>query len=140
MKPRRPYLLRALYEWIVDSDDVPYVLVDASVEGVQVPAEHVEDGKIVLNLAPNAVKNLVLEQDYVMCSSRFGGREFELYLPMPSINAIYGRDTRQGMVFPEEDAAGISEPGAATSSEKPQSEVTGDEEGDKPDKPTLRLV
>ena len=144
MKPQRPYLLRALYEWIVDSDDVPYVLVDASVAGVQVPTEHVEDGKIVLNLGLNAVRNLVLEQDYVMCSSRFGGREFELYLPMSSISAIYGRDTRQGMVFPEEDAIRAPQQGETGGAVQPQvgnSDDEGDDEGNnKPDKPPLRLV
>lgn len=102
MKPQRPYLLRALYEWVVDSDDVPHVLVDATADGVVVPTEHVEDGKIVLNLGPNAVRDLALEDDYVMCNSRFGGRPFEIYLPMASIRAIYGRDSRQGMVFPDE--------------------------------------
>ena len=61
MKSQRPYLLRALYEWIVDSDEVPYVLVDANLEGVQVPAEHVQDGQIVLNIGPGAIRDLNIE-------------------------------------------------------------------------------
>ena len=109
MKAQRPYLLRALYEWVVDSDDVPHVLVDATADRVVVPAEHVKDGQIVINLSPNAVRDLVLEQDYVMCNSRFGGQPFELYLPMASIRAIYGRDSRQGMVFPDEDVPDTGE-------------------------------
>ena len=130
MKPQRPYLLRALYEWIVDSDDVPYVLVDANVAEVQVPLEHVENGQIVLNLGPNAVRDLVMEQDYVMCTSRFGGRPYELYIPMAAIRAIYGRDTRQGMVFPEEDLG----TGTLVPESNPDNATPDD------DKPTLRLV
>ena len=148
MKPQRPYLLRALYDWLIDSDDVPYVLVDATAEGVIVPTEHVKDGQIVLNLGPNAVRDLVLEQDYVMCSSRFGGRAFELYLPMASVRAIYGRDSQQGMVFPEEEVAAVD--GEAPKSEGPRGvqatthdDKQGDDDKDGDDeggRPPLRLV
>jgi len=118
-----------LYEWVVDSDDVPHVLVDATTDGVVVPTEHVDDGKIVLNLGPNAVRDLVLEQDYVMCNSRFGGRDFEIYLPMASIRAIYGRDSRQGMVFPDEDAP------ASGDAPDGESDGPGSDDG-----PSLKLV
>ena len=128
MKPQRPYLLKALYNWIVDSDEVPYILVDATVAGVQVPEQHVQDGQIVLNLGPNAVRDLVIEEQHIMCGGRFGGQHFDLYLPMASVLAIYAKDTRQGMVFPEEDQL-LSE--AANEGDKPD----GDD-----DKPTLRLV
>jgi stringent starvation protein B len=127
-------LLRALYEWLVDNDDVTYVLVDATCAGVMVPSEHVKDGQIVLNIGPEAVRDLHMEQDYVMCSSRFGGRAFELYLPMAGILAVYGRDTRQGMVFPDEEFP---------SEEKAdETAAEGGDDGldDKGDKPTLRLV
>ena len=103
MKSQRPYLLRALYDWIVDSDETPYVLVDASIADVVVPTEFVEDGQIVLNMGPNAVRDLVLENDFVMFNSRFAGRAFEIILPMASIKAIYCKDSGEGMVFPEED-------------------------------------
>ncbi len=131
MKPQRPYLLRALYEWIVDSDQVPYVLVDANLEGVQVPAEHVQDGQIVLNIGPGAIRDLNIEDHGVMCGGRFSGRHFDLYLPMDSIRAIYARDTQQGMVFPDE-------PDQQTSarSDVPDDDNGGDDDG----KPTLRLV
>ena len=131
MKPQRPYLLRALYEWIVDSDEVPYVLVNATTDGVHVPQEHVQDGQIVLNLGPNAVRDLVIEEQHLMCSGRFSGKPFELYLPMPSILAIYAKDTRQGMVFADEDQL-ISKTGD-------ESETTTDA-GTEPSKPTLKLV
>ena len=127
MKPRRPYLLRALHEWIVDSDEVPYVLVDATIAGVQVPAEHVQDGQIVLNLGLNAVQDLVIEDEHVMCSGRFSGKHFNLYLPMASISAIYAKDTQQGMIFQPEDLS-------ADGGDKEEDPTPAD------DKPTLRLV
>lgn len=104
MKPQRPYLLRALYEWIIESDETPYLLVDATVPGVSVPQAHVQDGQIVLNMSANAVRDLVMDDQFVMCSGRFSGQHFDLYLPMAAILAIYAKDTRQGMVFPEEES------------------------------------
>ena len=103
MKPQRPYLLRALYDWIIDSDETPYVLVDATIKDVVVPLEYVEDGQIVLNMGPSAIRDLVLENEFVMFNSRFGGRAFEIVLPMQSVKAIYCKDTGEGMVFPAED-------------------------------------
>lgn len=103
--PRRPYLLRALTDWIVDSGCTPHVLVDATQPGVVVPQEHVKDGRIVLNLAPSAVRALDIGRDAVTCDSRFGGRSFALYLPMGSIVAVYARETGEGMVFEAETFA-----------------------------------
>ena len=100
--PKRPYLLRALYQWILDSNLTPYVLVDAELTGVVVPSEFVDDGKIVLNLSPAAVRNLVIEDSAVTCDSRFAGRPFALYLPMPSLRAIYAKETGEGMRFEAE--------------------------------------
>ena len=82
MKSRRPYLLRALYDWIVDSGEIPNILVDAEIDGVVVPQEHVQDGQIVLNISPQAVRNLNLGDEYVMCEGRFSGRSMELVLPI----------------------------------------------------------
>ena len=139
MKRRRPYLLRALYEWIVDSGEVPNVLVDAEIDGVVVPSEHVRDGQIVLNISPQAVRNLSLGNDYVMCEGRFSGRSVELILPIESVRAIYCRDSGQGLAFDDEDlleGEGEGELGAdVTQASQPTS-------GPKPpgDKPKLRLV
>jgi stringent starvation protein B len=102
-RPKRPYLLRAIYDWIVDSGLTPYVLVDATAEGVAVPADHVKDGKIVLNVGPNAVGAFSLDDTALACECRFGGRSFAIYLPMPSIQAIYARESGEGMVFEAED-------------------------------------
>lgn len=139
MKRRRPYLLRALYEWIVDSGEVPNVLVDAEIDGVVVPSEHVRDGQIVLNISPQAVRNLSLGNDYVMCEGRFSGRSVELILPIESVRAIYCRDSGQGLAFDDEDlleGEGDAELGAdVTQASQPTN-------GPKPpgDKPKLRLV
>ena len=139
MKRRRPYLLRALYEWIVDSGEVPNVLVDAEIDGVVVPSEHVRDGQIVLNISPQAVRNLSLGNDYVMCEGRFSGRSVELILPIKSVRAIYCRDSGQGLAFDDEDlleGEGDAELGAdVTQASQPTN-------GPKPpgDKPKLRLV
>ena len=139
MKRRRPYLLRALYEWIVDSGEVPNVLVDAEIYGVVVPSEHVRDGQIVLNISPQAVRNLSLGNDYVMCEGRFSGRSVELILPIESVRAIYCRDSGQGLAFDDEDlleGEGDGELGAdLTQASQPTN-------GPKPpgDKPKLRLV
>lgn len=137
MKRRRPYLLRALYEWIVDSGEVPNVLVDAEIDGVVVPSEHVRDGQIVLNISPQAVRNLSLGNDYVICEGRFSGRSVELILPIESVRAIYCRDSGQGLAFDDEDLLeGDGELGAdVTQASQPTN-------GPKPpgDKPKLRLV
>ncbi len=114
MKPRRPYLLRALYEWIVDCDEVPNILVDTEVEGVVVPSEYVQDGQIVLNISPSAVRDLSLGNEFVMCSGRFAGRSFEIALPIESIRAIYCRDSGQGLAFEDEDFANADSDALAT--------------------------
>lgn len=132
MKSQRPYLLRALYAWIIDSDEVPYVLVDTTIADVQVPPEHIQDGQIVLNLGPDAVRDLIIDDEFVSCGGRFGGQRFELYLPMASIRAIYAKDMDQGMVLPDDALAD----GAAGS----DAVADIDEQPATPDKPTLRLV
>lgn len=101
-KPKRPYLLRALYDWIVDSGLTPYVLVNAAADGVDVPRDYVNDGKIVLNVAPHAVHRLEMGETAVSCECRFGGRPYAVHLPMPSIEAIYARETGEGMAFEAE--------------------------------------
>ena len=143
MKRRRPYLLRALYEWIVDSGEVPNVLVDAEIDGVVVPSEHVRDGQIVLNISPQAVRNLSLGNDYVMCEGRFSGRSVELILPIESVRAIYCRDSGQGLAFDDEDL--LEGEGDGDGDGKLGADVTQASQptnGPKPpgDKPKLRLV
>ena len=100
--PKRPYLLRALYDWIVDSELTPYLLVTVDDPTVQVPQEYVSDGKIVLNVSPMAVRDLDLGQEAVAFSGRFGGRPFPIHIPMNSVQAIYAKETGEGMMFEPE--------------------------------------
>lgn len=102
MTSHRPYLLRALYEWIADNDMTPHLLVDATREGVQVPAHAVSEGKIVLNVAQQAVSGLEMTNDRIRFSARFGGVSQTISVPVPAVVAIYARETGQGMVLPEE--------------------------------------
>jgi len=110
-RPKRPYLLRALYDWLVDSGLTPYLLVDADGEDVQVPADYVTDGRIVLNIGPNAVRNLNLGNDQVSCDGRFGGRPFPLMIPLRAVLAIYAKESGEGMMFEPEQ--GLEAPAGA---------------------------
>ncbi len=104
--PKRPYFLRALYDWIVDSGLTPYLLVSADSDAVQVPREYVSEGKIVLNVSPEAIRDLVLGDESVSFSGRFGGRPFPIAIPLASVQAIYAKETGEGMMFePEYDGA-----------------------------------
>ena len=103
MTSSRPYLIRAIYQWIVDSDLTPYLLVDAAQEGVSVPAEFVENNKIILNISPSAAQGLVLANEQVSFSARFAGKAREIVLPVGAILAIYAKENGQGMMFAEDD-------------------------------------
>lgn len=103
LTPSQPYLLRAIYEWIVDNELTPYLLVDASNDDVRVPQQYIEDGKIILNIAPRAVDNLELSNEAVNFSARFSGQSMNVYLPVQSVLAIYARENGQGIVFNESD-------------------------------------
>ena len=143
MKPRRPYLLRALYDWIVDSGETPNILVDAEMCGVVVPQEYVQDGQIVLNISPQAVRNLNLGDEYVMCEGRFSGRSMELVLPIVSIRAIYCRDSGQGLAFDDEDMhqdEAVAEDAATAPSGERTTDVGKKDPDSEGSKPTLRLV
>ncbi|MDH3354874.1 MAG: ClpXP protease specificity-enhancing factor [Chromatiales bacterium] len=103
MTSSRPYLIRALYEWISDNDMTPYILVDAEYENVVVPLEYVEKGKIVLNISLGAVENLTLGDEAVELDARFSGKPMQVHAPVQAVLAIYARENGKGMVFGEED-------------------------------------
>ena len=105
---KRPYLLRAWHEWMSDNLQTPHIVVDAHHEGVQVPGEHVEDGKIILNVSHNATRGLQLENEIVRFHARFNGVDFPVEIPVPAIMAIYARETAQGMIFTGDDLDGQS--------------------------------
>jgi stringent starvation protein B len=102
MSSNRPYLLRALYEWIGDNDMTPHLLVDATREGVQVPASTIKDGRVVLNIAARAVAQLDLGNREVRFKARFGGVSQSVVIPLAAILAIYAQETGQGMMLPED--------------------------------------
>ena len=103
MNSSRPYFLRALYEWIVDNALTPHLMVDAIQPGVSVPQQYVKDGKIVLNIAPDAVQNISMTNDWVNFDARFSGVVHRIRLPMMAISAIYAVENGRGMVFEQEE-------------------------------------
>lgn len=104
MNSSRPYLIRALYEWIVDNDCTPHLLVNAESSQVRVPPGYANEGQIVLNVSPGAVRNLHMDNEAVSFEGRFGGVAHSLYIPCDAVLAIYARENGQGMVFELEPA------------------------------------
>lgn len=103
MTPNRPYLLRGLYDWICDNHLTPYLLVDATGDDLSIPFEFVEDGKIILNVSPSAVRDLDLSNDYINFKARFSGQSMNVYFPVNAVLAIYAKENGRGMIFQEEE-------------------------------------
>jgi len=114
MTSHRPYLLRALYEWIADNGMTPHLLVDATRAHVQVPTHAVKDGKIVLNVAERAVAGLQMTNEVISFSARFGGVSHAVSVPVGAVLAIYARETGQGMALPEDTLADEAQADAAS--------------------------
>jgi stringent starvation protein B len=128
MTSNKPYLIRAFYDWIVDNEMTPYVLVDATYPGVQVPQEHIQQGCIVLNVSPTATRGLLLENDRVVFTARFSGQTEQIFIAPNAILEIYAKENGRGIAFtPEEDDDGTPPPETTT------------EIGSK-SKPSLKLV
>ena len=104
MSSNRPYLLRALYEWISDNGLTPYILVDATNTGVRVPPGAAKDGKVVLNIATRAVTQFEITNERIRFLARFGGVSQPVEIPMPAVLAIYAQENGQGMMFSAENA------------------------------------
>lgn len=99
MTTRRPYLVRALYDWILDNGMTPHIVVDAGFDGVEVPLEYVVDGEIALNLAPSAVRDLELGAEYITFNARFSGRALHILIPVGAVYAIYAKESGEGQIF-----------------------------------------
>ncbi len=99
----RPYLVRAVYEWLTDNAQTPYLLVDAEYEDVHVPQHLVENGQIVLNIGPTAVRDLDLANDAISFSARFSGHPVSVYVPMPAVIGLFAHESRRGMFFQPEN-------------------------------------
>lgn len=108
LSPTRPYLTRALYEWICDNQLTPYLLVDATKKDTMVPVQYVQDGQIVLNIAPHATHALHMSNDAITFSARFGGVSQNLYIPFSAVLGIYARENGQGMFYDPEEYADIN--------------------------------
>ncbi len=137
LSPRRPYLLRAFYEWLLDNQLTPHLVVDVTLPGVLVPMEYARDGQIVLNIAPRAVGNLELANDEVRFNARFGGVPRQVSVPLAAVLAIYARENGAGTMFePEaaydEDVASLNEDDAT--GERDSDTVMSVIDGDKPDR------
>ncbi|MDW6093776.1 ClpXP protease specificity-enhancing factor [Vibrio rhizosphaerae] len=104
MTPRRPYMLRAFYDWLLENDLTPHLVVDATLPGVRVPVEFIQDGQIILNIAPRAVGNLELGNDVLTFNARFGGRPHSVIVPIFAVQAIYARENGAGTMFEPEDS------------------------------------
>jgi len=151
MTPRRPYMLRAFYDWLLENDLTPHLVVDATMRGVRVPMEYVQDGQIILNVAPRAVGNLELGNDEVTFNARFGGRPQVVIVPLYAVQAIYARENGAGTMFDPEpayeselDSDMIVEDVDVhdlDDSEEPSVDSTPDDEPPRPKgKPSLRVV
>lgn len=126
MTPLKPYLIRSIYEWIVDNDLTPHLLANAEHPGVSLPMEFVEDGRIVLNIRPQAVQGLSLGNDEIQFNARFSGKPMRIVAPIQAILAIYAKENGRGMVFDPEEMDDDTPPPS--------------EPDPKPKKPQLRVV
>ncbi len=102
---RRPYLLRAMHEWVGDSGGTPHVIVDAGRPGVQVPRAYVKEGKIVLNISTSATQRLALGNEWIEFDARFAGVVHHVKVPIAAVLGIYARESGEGMVFSGEDGS-----------------------------------
>jgi stringent starvation protein B len=125
-RSKRPYLIRAMHEWMGDNGHTPHIVVDASVDGVNVPQEHVKDGKIILNISDTAAHNLKLNNAAVSFRARFSGVPFDVWVPMKSVLGIYARETGQGMIFSHDSEPvdeEVSEPEVENTRSRPHLKV-----------------
>lgn len=137
LTPTRPYLARAIYEWICDNQLTPYLLVDATQSHVKVPIQHIKDGQIVLNIVPHAVHQFQMDNNAIFFSARFGGVPQEIYVPMSAVLGIYSRENGQGLFFdPKEYDGQTSSEDALPEVEQDQPEKTDENKK----KPSLRVL
>lgn len=102
MTSNKPYLLRAIYEWICDNDCTPYLYVNTATKGIVLPSSLSEESPLILNISPAASMNLKIDSDLISFTARFSGQVFDIFLPLQSILAIVAKETGQGLSFPEE--------------------------------------
>ncbi len=138
--PQQPYFLRALYEWCVDSGYTPYVTVKVD-SRTRVPKGFVKDGQIVLNIGPNAVRNLHMDNDWLTFSARFGGVSHSIEVPAMNVTSIYSQETGEGMGFAAQEAIAdhVEQAGPAADDDATLSDGSGPPQPPK-GRPQLRVV
>ena len=136
LSPTRPYMARAIYEWICDNQLTPYLLVDATQPYTSVPEQFVKDGQIVLNIAPHAVHQFQMSNDAISFSARFGGVARDIYVPISALLGIYARENGQGLFFDPDEYANVQ-----TTEDTLKSNTQAQVESETPKKkPSLRLL
>ena len=140
MTSNRPYLLRAIYDWISDNELTPYILVDATFAGVRVPPQVIKNGQVVLNLAMRAVANLDLGNEWVSFQARFSGASQSIQIPVKAILALYAQENGQGMMFPADEEGGDTPPPSAPEPDDTPPAPAADDEKPKRGAPHLRVV
>lgn len=131
MTSSQPYLIRGIYDWVIDNGFTPYLLVNAENDYAIIPRDFVEDGKIVLNINPSAISDLQLGNDYIMFNARFSGKAMEVSVPVVAVLAIYARENGQGMMFDENNSS---------LPPTPPEDNTPPQQPKKPQKPQLKVV
>ncbi|APF04419.1 TPA: ClpXP protease specificity-enhancing factor [Legionella pneumophila] len=128
MTSNRPYLIRAFYDWIVDNDLTPYILVDASNPNVQVPREHVQHDRIVLNISPSATRGLLLENDRIVFTARFSGQTEQIFVAPNAVLEIYAKENGRGIAFSVDE------------DDEPPPKTSSSSDSATKNKPSLKLV
>ena len=131
MTSNKPYLIRAFFDWIVDNQLTPYIAVDATYPGSQVPMEHVRQGHIVLNISPTATRGLLLENDRIVFSARFSGKTEQIFVSPNAVVEIYAKENGRGIAFAIEEGGAPPPP--------PPAGPIGSDSSVK-NKPSLKLV
>ncbi len=140
MTSNRPYLIRAIYDWIIDNGMTPHLMVDADHPSAVVPMEFAEDGRIVLNVAPQAVHGIHIGNDRIRFSARFGGKPFAIELAPQAVLGLFARENGQGMLFPDEEPRAQDGREDAPMDLAKSAADTAEQGDEKPPRPRLRVV
>lgn len=136
LTPTRPYLARAIYEWICENNLTPYLLVDATKPYTDVPTQFIQDGQIVLNIVPHAVNKLHMSNDSITFSARFGGVSKDIYVPMNALLGLYAKENGQGLFFDPDEYSDAQTPENALESSNTKVQETETTKK----KPSLRIL
>jgi len=123
LSSQKPYFIRAVFDWLMDNNLTPHLSVDASYPDTQIPDEYVNDGKIVMNIAADAVRNFHVDNDWISFSARFGGKPMEIFIPIAAVMGIYAQENNEGLFFTA-DTAPAPEPPTPTSDTKKAHKLT----------------